>query len=86
MEKIKRYSSLSAKKKDEIFKNTIDLVINTIGLSKGLRDGIRRQIDFDTILHYRNVFDEMIKRQYIFEYKDFKFPLNIKDMKKKMKA
>ena len=82
----KLFSSLTAKQKDEVFQNTIDYVIETIGLSKGLRDEIRRQIDFDILLHYRDVFDEMKKRQYIFEYKGLTFTTNVVQMKKKMKG
>lgn len=82
----KLFSSLTAKQKDDVFQNTIDYIIETIGLSKGLRNEIRRQIDFDTILHYRNVFDEMIKRQYIFEYNGLIFTTNVVEMKKKMQV
>lgn len=82
----KPFSSLSAKNKDEVFQNTIDLVIDTIGLSKGLRDEIRKQIDLDKMIHYRKVFDEMIKRQYVFTHNGLIFPTNIVEMNKKMKV
>lgn len=77
---------MSAKKKDEVFQNTIDLVINTIGLSKGLRDEIRKQIDLDKIIHNRIVFNEMIKRQYVFTHNGLTFTTNVVEMKKKMEV
>jgi len=80
----KLFSSLSAKKKDEVFQNTIDLVINTIGLSKGLRDEIRKQIDLDKMLYYRKVFDEMVKRQYVFIHNGLTFTTNVVEIKKQL--
>ena len=80
----KLFSSLSPKKKDEVFQNTIDLVINTIGLSKGLRDEIRQQIDLDKMLYNRKVFDEMVKRQYVFTHNGLTFTTNIVEMKKQL--
>lgn len=82
----KRFSSLSAKKKDEVFQNTIDLTINTIGLTKGLRDEIRKQIDLDKMIHNRIIFNDMIKRQYVFTHKGLTFTTNVIEMKKKMKV
>ena len=82
----KLFSSLSAKKKDEVFQNTIDLVINTIGLSKGLRNEIRKQIDLDKMLHNRKIFDDMIKRQYVFTHNGLTFTTNVVEMKKTMKV
>lgn len=80
------FSSLSSKKKDEVFKNTIDLVLTTIGLSEGLRYEIRKQVDLEKMLHNRNVFDDMIKRQYVFTHNGLIFPTNVVEMKKKMKV
>ena len=82
----KLFSSLSAKKKDEVFQNTIDLVINTIGLLKGLRNEIRKQIDLDKMLHNRKIFDDMIKGQYVFTHNGLTFTTNVFEMKKKMKV
>lgn len=82
----KLFSSLSAKKKDEVFQNTIDLVVNTIGLSKGLRAEIRKQINLDKMLHNRKIFDEMIKKQYVFTHNGLTFTTNILEMKKKMEV
>lgn len=84
METKKLFSSLSAKKKDEVFQNTIDFVINTIGLSKGLRDEIRKQIDLDKMLYYRKVFDEMIKGRYVFTHNGLTFTTNIVEIKKQL--
>ena len=66
----KLFSSLSAKKKDEVFQNTVDLVVNTIGLSKGLRNEIRKQIDLDKMLHNRKslIFSHIITRKGLFHY------------------
>ena len=75
---------MSAKKKDEVFQNTIDLAINTIGLSKGLRDEIRKQIDLDKMLYYRKVFDEMVKRQYVFIHNGLTFTTNVVEIKKQL--
>jgi hypothetical protein len=80
----KLFSSLSAKKKDEVFQNTIDLAINTIGLSKGLRDEIRQQIDIDKMLYNRKVFDEMVKRQYVFIHNGLTFTTNVVEIKKQL--
>ena len=80
----KLFSSLSPKKKDEVFQNTIDLAINTIGLSKGLRDEIRQQIDLDKMLYNRKVFDEMVKRQYVFTHNGLTFTTNIVEIKKQL--
>ena len=82
----KLFSSLSAKKKDEVFQNTIDLVINTIGLLKGLRNEIRKQIDLDKMLHNRKIFDDMIKGQYVFTHNGLTFTTNVVEMKKTMKV
>ena len=84
METTKLFSSLSAKKKDEVFQNTIDLVINTIGLPKGLRDELRKQIDLDKMLYYRKVFDAMTKRRYVFTHNGLTFTTNIVEMKKQL--
>lgn len=82
----KLFSSLSAKKKDEVFQNTVDLVINTLDLPKGLRDEIRKQIDLDTLIHYREVFGKMVKGQHVFTLNKFTFTTNLVEMKKKMKV
>ena len=81
----KLFSSLSSKKKDEVFINSIDLLTNTIELSKGLRDEIRNQIELDIFISYRIIFDEMTKKQYVFTYKDLIFTTNISEIMKKMK-
>lgn len=86
METKKLFSSLTAKKKDEVFQNTIDLVINTIGLSTGLRNEIRKQIHLDKMLHNRKVFDDMVKKKYIFTHNDLTFTTNVVEIKKKMKV
>ena len=79
----KLFSSLSAKNKDLVFQNTIDLALNTIGLSKGLRDEIRHLIDLDKMIHNRAIFDELIKRQCVFTHNNLQFPTNVVEMKKK---
>ena len=81
----KLFSSLSSKKKDEVFVNSIDLLTGTIELSKGLRDEIRNQIKLDIFISYRKIFDEMTKKQYVFIYKDLIFTTNISEIMKKMK-
>ena len=81
----KLFSSLSSKKKDEVFINSIDLLTNTIELSRGLRDEIRSQIELDVFISYRKIFDEMTKKQYVFIYKDLIFTTNIVEIMKKMK-
>lgn len=81
----KLFSSLSSKKKDEVFINSIDLLTNTIELSRGLRDEIRNQIELDIFISYRKIFDEMTKKQYVFIYKDLIFTTNISEIMKKMK-
>lgn len=82
----KLFSSLSPKKKAEIFQNTVDFVIKTIGLQKGFRDEIRKQIDLDKMIYYKKVFDEMIKKQYVFTHNGLTFTTNILEMKKKMEV
>jgi shikimate 5-dehydrogenase len=82
----KLFSSLTAKQKDEVFQNTIDLVINTIGLSKGLRNEIRKQMDLDKMLHNRKVFADMVKKKYVFTHNGLTFTTNVVEMKKKMKV
>lgn len=84
MKTTKLFSSLSPKKKDEVFQNTIDFAINTIGLSKGLRDEIRQQIDLDKMLYCRKVFDEMAKRRYVFTHNGLTFTTNIVEIKKQL--
>ncbi len=82
----KRFSSLSPKQKNEVFLNTVDLVMNTIGLPRGLRDSIRRAIGVDKLIDYRYIFDEMVKGQHCFVYDKMYFTLNVSDIKRRMEA
>lgn len=83
-DKSRLFSELTSKKKDEIFKNTVDLVSNTLYLSKEIKDEIRKHTDLDKLIHYRKIFNELSRGQRIFTHKGFTFTINVAEMYKKM--
>lgn len=80
----KRFSSLSPKKKDEVFQNVLDMSMGTIDLPKGLRTQITSQIPSEKMASYQKVFEKMIKKQYVFIYEGMTFPMNVREIKNEL--